>query len=141
MLNASCASHRLQSSPVCGVCDDGYYSIDGGCYACQFDGSEASIVSTVLFLCAIIMCFVILYTVLWLTSSNTNTIDFGFKTKQEVTVEESCRESSRTTSPIALIADQKFITKAMRGSGMTAKLVLSFIQVYMRHEIVIMALL
>jgi hypothetical protein len=42
--------------------------------------------------------------------------------------------------PLALITDQRFIKKAMRGSGMTAKLVLSFIQVYLRHSVV-MALL
>jgi hypothetical protein len=173
-LNQSCRHDRKQSSPVCGVCEEGYYMSDGECYSCQSNQSENHVIQTIIYTLVGFGSLFLLFSVLvlaltfnlastqsptslsssnptLLTSSSSSSMDpdsaFPSLSESELTSSgNKIRRSSLATlqimsrsvsksilSPaIAMLThqdNQRKVKKVIKGSGMTAKITLSFLQV------------
>lgn len=69
-LNASCASNRVQSSPTCGVCRDGYYPSGGDCIKCDdFQKNNSSWLLGFVYGTTCLFFVAALYGVLWASVS------------------------------------------------------------------------
>eukprot|EP00602_Paraphysomonas_sp_CaronLab_P005348 CAMPEP_0185017998 /NCGR_PEP_ID=MMETSP1103-20130426/842_1 /TAXON_ID=36769 /ORGANISM="Paraphysomonas bandaiensis, Strain Caron Lab Isolate" /LENGTH=1593 /DNA_ID=CAMNT_0027547641 /DNA_START=63 /DNA_END=4844 /DNA_ORIENTATION=- len=135
MLNASCADHTLQSSPTCAVCKEGYYLDDGSCLKCTSFEESNSTALNVLRVVSITIFTALLGAVLWFS------VSFSMLSFQKKTALQSYdksrshaveRQSSIPRVLRDLLAEKKNIKagkKVIKGTAMTGKLVVSFIQV------------
>lgn len=153
-LNQSCQNDRKQSSPVCGVCEDGYYMSEGECYTCSSNQSKNETIQTVvyvlvcmgsLFLLFLVLVFTITFNLAStksaapdmepsLSESEISPRKTDFRRKSIATLQNVSRSVSKTifTPAIAMLthqANQRKVKKVIKGSGMTAKITLSFLQV------------
>lgn len=159
-LNNSCQDDRLQSSPVCAVCKEGYYMSDGTCYSCNNNQAEDKTIQTLIYISAAIGSLLMLFSIiLFMLSFNVaSTQSFtsdaplsesepsgppspssksrgsNFRRKSLATLQTMTRSVSKTIfSPaIAMLThqeNQRKVKKVIKGSGMTAKITLSFLQV------------
>jgi hypothetical protein len=199
-LNQTCQHDRKQSSPVCGVCEDGYYMSDGECYACSSNQSGNQTFQTIVYILVAFGSLFLLFSVLVFTitfnlastrtsitssasadhdnpcsssslsdipeedmpseihdqdnddrysNTNTNTsrqsrshsqpprkstLTKDFRRKSLATIQTMTRSVSKSifTPAIALLThqeNQRKVKKVIKGSGMTAKITLSFLQV------------
>ncbi len=127
-LNNTCSFHRIQSSPVCSICIDGYYDYFGNCHLCQFDGSLSEVISGIFICSVIIIIFGICLTILIYNNPHANFTaqrpDSSKLSRIRQTIEKLVGQDR-----LLQIISPSFVIKALRGSGMTIKLLIAFIQV------------
>ena len=143
-LNATCIGNRDDYSPTCGVCLDGYYLNDGKCYQCAAfdDGFVVVLLCMVVFLVFILG----LTTIMWCSVQSIFEDSFP---APPLSVASSQTDVSKEPTPLppssksrisAIFnvsrlagflqrADPSARHKVFRGTSMTFKLLLSFIQV------------
>ena len=149
-LNNSCQDDRLQSSPVCAVCKDNYYMSDGTCYPCNSNQANDQTIQTFVYIAAGIGSLLFMFSILFFTLTfnfastqpypvesplsepePTNVKEQNFRRKSFAQLQTMSRTVSKTIfSPaIAMLThqdNQRKVKKVIKGSGMTAKITLSF---------------
>jgi hypothetical protein len=156
ILNATCHKNRRQTSVMCGECESGHYLTDGQCYLCNSQsGNNASRILIVLsaaffpFLMLLAMLAALVYNIgstkSFVDSKRGESFSGGSDggdrdttsapaNKRRTMLEQATRSvSNAIISPaIAMLThheNQRKVKKVIKGSGMTAKITISFLQV------------
>lgn len=106
-LNNTCQKHRQNNSPVCALCVEGYYQIGDVCYACNYREGDARIIKFVSYFVLGVFVFVALCGILYWSLRN-----IGKEVESEKEIET-----------------RRSVKQFLKGTGMTAKLTISFAQV------------
>ena len=148
LLNESCHNDRRQSSVMCGTCVNDYFMSDDKCYACSsasngMAGKVLIYLSSVSFLLLILGVMVV--TLVYNIGSSQGNVLMGRPSsvagaesmslpKRHTILQKASRSVSEAIiSPaIAMLThheNQRKVKKVIKGSGMTAKITISFLQV------------
>jgi hypothetical protein len=135
-LSATCAENVIQSSPVCGVCLDGYYSDRSGCSKCP--ASQSSLLAAEYALIVLLILFVFtailgLYVFSIQSATRTSIItggSFAARSQNSISEKSSFDRSSRTSITQKIVFAIQFF-RNLKASGLfvTVKLTVSFFQV------------
>jgi hypothetical protein len=139
-LNATCAAHVKQDSPVCGVCDEGYYTVDESCQSCPPSDSPLVAVEhflIIFFIVLVILALIGLYALQIYSILGINVFYTAKEEPEDVKPEDDedptprfVRSSSRLAKSMSYASIIVSIIKS-RGLYVTVKLTLSFLQVLM----------
>lgn len=147
-LNNTCDRHVLQSSPVCGVCDDKYYLQNGRCLSCASAMMDSKRVGRLVYSLSTVCMFVVLVVLMVGNirlhngsnpASPNISIDKDEHSASLYATESSSfkRFNSRSASimfspTLNLFREERHkraVKKMFRGTAMSAKITLSFLQV------------
>jgi hypothetical protein len=136
VLNATCAANVLQTSPVCGVCMEGYYETGETCSECPSSSSNLKAVEVFFVVLIIVVLFCLLlgmyaFFIHSITGINVFITEESSKApKQEVRTISESRERLKSTM-MEGVATVSRVLGDLKSHGLfvTVKLALSFMQV------------
>jgi hypothetical protein len=145
-LNATCAANVLQTSPVCGVCLDGYYGTGATCTKCPSSRSrlKATEIALVIMMFLVVFCLLVAlfsFFIQSVTGINVFAVEIApiavsqSRAKQRyesVTSEGFSHERFKSTISDGILLASRFVS-GLKSQGLfvTAKLTISFVQVLM----------
>jgi hypothetical protein len=147
-LNATCAANVRQDSPVCAVCEDGFYASDESCNSCPAADSlwaAFEYFAVILFFTIVLFALVALYALQLHTVLGINIFSGTTKDGPQESIigkEDENSDGNQNRSPSLLRSNRKFarsvryasiLVDLIRSHGLyvTVKLTLSFLQVLM----------
>jgi hypothetical protein len=137
-LSATCAANVLQTSPVCGVCMEGYFGTDEACSECPSDSSYLKAAEILFVVFIIVVVFGVLlgmfaFDVHTITEINVFVVEEDLQSKKGKAPEISGNPSSERLkkSIVGGIESVSRIYDSLNSHGLfvTVKLALSFVQV------------
>jgi hypothetical protein len=137
-LSATCAANVLQTSPVCGVCMEGYYATGETCSACPSNSSymKAAEIAFVVLVTLVVFCLLLgLYAsnIRTITDTNIFVVEKKLESKNRSTrtlSEAPSKERLKKNLVSVLGTISRFVNSLhAKGLSVTVKLALSFVQV------------